>query len=88
MKKIISYRQCNGFKTRIVDGEAFVISQDKIRHFNATATAMWLVLAKPTTENELVEILATIFPATLQQIEKDAKATLRLFESYNMIYRV
>ncbi len=63
--------------TRIVDGEAFVISQHLIKHLNQVASIIWLSLTKPATERELIEILQTVFPEQSAQIlRKDIRNVL------------
>jgi hypothetical protein len=68
---------CN-LRTRIVDGEAFVISHDHLKHLNQVASIIWLSLNKPATEAELVEILGSIFPdEKTTSLRKDIRNILR-----------
>jgi hypothetical protein len=74
----LRYGQVKNLKTRIVDGEVFVISPDHLKHLNQVASIIWMSLTKPATEGELVEILATIFPDQQQAtLRKDLRSVLR-----------
>jgi Coenzyme PQQ synthesis protein D (PqqD) len=64
--------------TRIVDGEAIVISQHLIKHLNQVASIIWLSLTKPATERELLEILKTVYPdQNGKTLRKDIRSVLR-----------
>jgi hypothetical protein len=72
------YGQAPNLKTRIVDGEAFVIARDHLKHLNQVASIIWLSLTKPATEAELVEILQTLYPDQQQaSLRKDIRKVLR-----------
>jgi hypothetical protein len=74
----LRYRQARNLKTRIVDGEAFVIARDHLKHLNQVASIIWLSLTKPATEAELVEILQTIYPDQQKaSLRKDIRNVLR-----------
>ena len=44
MARPLTYHQRRGLDTRIVDGEAFVITRTTIQHLNLVATVIWLAL--------------------------------------------
>jgi hypothetical protein len=74
----LRYSQAKNLKTRIVDGEAFVIAQDHLKHLNQVASIIWLSLTKPATEWELIEILQTIYPDQQKaSLRKDIRSVLR-----------
>jgi hypothetical protein len=74
----LRYGQAKNLKTRIVDGEAFVIAPDHLQHLNQVASIIWLSITKPATESELIEILRTIYPEQQQAtLRKDIRSVLR-----------
>jgi hypothetical protein len=74
----LHYGQAESLRTRIVDGEAFVIAEHQLKHLNQVATIIWLCLTKPATEGELVDILQNIFPdQQAASLRKDIRSVLR-----------
>jgi hypothetical protein len=59
---VLQYRQAKGLVTRVVDGEAFVISRRDIKHLNSVASIIWLCLTEPSRERDVLEILSELYP--------------------------
>jgi hypothetical protein len=62
MARPLTYRQRRGLDTRIVDGEAFVITRTTIQHLNPVATVIWLALERGSTRREVLDLLADLYP--------------------------
>lgn len=62
MARPLTYHQRRGLDTRIVDGEAFVITRTTIQHLNPVATVIWLTLEQASTRREVLDILGGLYP--------------------------
>jgi hypothetical protein len=63
--------------TRIVDGEAFVITSARIHHLNPTATVIWSILEEPASEEDITTLMCEIYPDTAKvTITTDVKTVL------------
>lgn len=62
MARPLTYHQRRGLDTRIVDGEAFVITRTTIQHLNPVATVIWLALEQSSTRREVLDILGGLYP--------------------------
>lgn len=86
MAKVIKYKQRGKISTRLVDGEAFLITRTTIKHLNVTATAIWLVLEQPTTQRDICSLLHTLFPDQEKAtIRRDVAATLKQFRAEGIV---
>lgn len=75
-----TYRQRLGLDTRLVDGEAFVITRSTIKHLNPVATMIWLAIESPATHREIVDLLIEFYPdVERRQISKDVSGTFKEF---------
>jgi hypothetical protein len=75
-----TYAQSPGSTTRIVDGEAFIITAQKIHHLNAVATVIWIIIEQPAPQDEIVQALQRVFPSVdAATIQRDSRATLEKF---------
>lgn len=73
-------RQRGEILTRVVDGEAFVITRTTIKHLNPTATMIWVMLEEPMTSEDITAVLKEIYPKTSpSQIETDVRNALASF---------
>ena len=57
-----AFRQRQGLDTRIVDADAFVITETTIKNLNATAAVVWLLLEEPSTRKELLVLMRELYP--------------------------
>jgi len=79
-----SFIQNNGTQKIRIEGESFLTSSDgkAIYHLNQIGSGIWELLAEPTSEDNVVSILASAFPQVERNtIEKDVLkifTTLRL----------
>ena len=78
MAKPLRYRRRPGLDTRLVDGEAFVITRSTIQHLNRTATLVWLVLEIPSPQALVVDVLQDAYrQVPRRQLSLDAGRMLR-----------
>lgn len=78
MPKPLRYRRRPGLDTRLVDGEAFVITRSTIQHLNPTATLVWAVLETPSPQALVVDVLQDAHPQMpRRQLSLDAGRMLR-----------
>jgi hypothetical protein len=71
------FRQRPGLDTRMVDGEAFIITPSTIRHLNPVASLIWLALEQPLRRAELVELMAEFYPGVpREQLAADVRRAL------------
>ena len=74
----LHYRQRPGVDTRIVDGEAFLITASNILHLNPVATAVWLLLEEPARCRDAVNLLAELYPQIRRaDVQRDVQHILR-----------
>ena len=77
MPRPLQYRQRPGLDTRIVDGEAFVITPSTIHHLNPVATAIWLAIETPTAHRTILAFLQDLYPAIPSpRLGRDLRAAL------------
>jgi Tfp pilus assembly ATPase PilU len=87
--KTLRYIQRKGLATRIVDGESFIITRTTIKHFNATATLIWLALKTAATQKDLTELMHEIFPDIPRtQIQADVAKALRAFVAQGIVEKI
>lgn len=55
------YHQRAGLDTRLVDGEAFVITATTIQHLNGPAAAVWLSLEEPCRRRDVVTLVSELY---------------------------
>ncbi len=60
--KPIIYHQRPGLDTRIIDADAFVMTQTTIKHLNPAGAIVWLLLEEPSTRRELLVLLRELYP--------------------------
>lgn len=78
MPRPLRYRQRGGLDTRIVDGEAFVITLATIHHLNAAAAAIWLLIEAPSTHRLILALLRDRYPTVPPpQLNRDLRRMLR-----------
>ena len=71
-----------------VEGEGFLADAQgaAIHHLNKTGSAIWTLLAEPTTLEEMVELLLVAFPETgRDQVENDLGILINSLVSKNLI---
>jgi hypothetical protein len=72
--------------TRLVDGEAFVITRTTIQHLNPVATLIWLVLEQPSPHRMIVDVLEDVYPRIgRSQLSRDTSRIVRQLRSMNLI---
>lgn len=72
----------------MVDGERFLADAEgaAIHQLNSVGSAIWTLLAEPTTVEDMVELLQVAFPqVSRDQVEKDVGALVSSLESKNLI---
>ncbi len=78
-----------GLDTRLVDEEAFVITRTTIKHLNATAVFVWLLLAEPSTRLDLLAALKKTYPdVPWQRLSADLGRLLNELLESNLIHAV
>lgn len=70
-----------------VDGELFLVCPgDEIFHLNALGAALWRLLAEPTGESELCDLLAAAFPeAPPEALARDVAAFLERLRARDLV---
>ena len=71
-----------------VDGEGFLADAGgaAIHHLNPVGSAIWTLLAEPTTLGEMVELLLVAFPeASREQVESDVGVLVNSLMSKNLL---
>jgi hypothetical protein len=82
------FQQSQSVVTRIVDGEAFLISEDAITHLNPFAAAVWLALEDPFTKSDVAALILEAYPALLaKDLHGDIDQTLRTLERKKLVQR-
>ncbi|MEQ1813724.1 MAG: PqqD family protein [Candidatus Nitrotoga sp.] len=56
-----------GLDTCLVEEDVFVITRTTIKHVNATAAIVWLLLDEPITRHDLLSVLKTTYPDVSKQ---------------------
>lgn len=77
-----------GITERLVDDEIFLIDQNgnAVFHLNATSSALWNMLAAPTSHQDAVGALQQAFPdVPAELIERDVRALLDYLSSNGLI---
>jgi hypothetical protein len=78
MAAVRTYCQRPGLDTRIVDGEAFVITRTTIQHLNPVATLIWLAIETPATHRDITALLCEFYPAVpRRQLSADLSRSLK-----------
>lgn len=73
----LMYRQRARLDTRIVDGEAFIITRTTIQHLNAVATIIWVALGNGATQRVITDLMAELYPLLPRaQLAFDIRRTL------------
>jgi hypothetical protein len=88
MKKLQTQIFCHrpGLDTRLVEEDAFVITRTTIKHFNATAAVVWLLLDEPTTRHDLHAVLKKTYPdVSGQRLSADLGKLLNELLQSNLI---
>lgn len=81
-----TYRQRGGLDTRLVDGEAFVITRTTIKHLNPVATLIWLAIESPATHREIAGLLVEFYPQVARpQISRDVSRALRQLQHMGIL---
>lgn len=76
-----------GLDTRLVDEDAFVITRTTIKHLNATAAIVWLLLDEPSTRHDLLTVLKTTYPdVSWQRLSADLGKLLNELLQSNLIH--
>jgi hypothetical protein len=57
------FAQRQDIKTRLVDGEAFLITRTTIKHLNPTATLIWSVIEIPLSEDDIFNTVHELLPS-------------------------
>jgi hypothetical protein len=83
------FRRRRGLDTRLVDEDAFVITRTTIKHLNATAAIVWLLLDEPSTQRDLLAVLRTTYPnVPWQRLSVDLGKLLKELLQSNLIHKV
>lgn len=91
MKKAQNQIFCHrpGLDSRLVEEDVFVITRTTIKHINATAAVVWLLLDEPTTRHDLLSVLKTTYPdVSRQRLSADLGKLLNELLQVNLIYIV
>jgi hypothetical protein len=83
------YRQRDSLSTRIVDGEAFVITRTTIKRLNPTATMIWAMLEEPMIEADIAAVMREVYPGTNpDQIESDVRNAIATLLNDNIAVEI
>lgn len=86
MTRPLLYRRRRGLDTRLVDGEAFVITHTTIQHLNPTATLVWLVLEAPVPQRAIIDFLRDLYPSVARrQLSLDVGKIIRLLRRMTLV---
>ena len=76
-----------GLDTRLVEEDAFVITRTTIKHLNATAATVWLLLDEPTTRHDVFTVLKTTYPnVSWQRLSADLGKLLNELLQLDLIH--
>ena len=74
------------YLTKLVDGEAFVITKTTIQHLNASATLIWMALSEAAPHRDIVAMLQELYPQVPRAtLSADVKRTLGALKRMRLV---
>ncbi|WP_373506220.1 PqqD family protein [Aestuariivirga sp.] len=82
----VVYRRRRGTLTKLVDGEAFIITKSTIQHLNASATFIWMVLSAAAPHRDILAMLQELYPQVPRAtLSADVRRTLGALRKMRLV---